>query len=65
MLEQELLEVLICPNCRGPIEYLPDEQVIACVGTCKYRYPVVGDIPHMLIDEAIKPAAGQDEASDG
>jgi uncharacterized protein YbaR (Trm112 family) len=29
--------------------------VIACIGSCKYEYPVVDGIPHMLIDEARKP----------
>lgn len=53
--EQELIDLLICPNCRGEIEYRPQEDLIICKGDCKYRYPVVDDIPHMLIDEAIKP----------
>jgi uncharacterized protein YbaR (Trm112 family) len=55
MVDQELLKILICPNCRGAIEYRETEQVIACVGECKYEYPVVDGIPHMLIDEARKP----------
>jgi uncharacterized protein len=54
-LDKELLDILICPNCRGDVEYREDEQVIVCLGTCKYRYPVRDDIPVMLIDEAIKP----------
>lgn len=53
--EQELIDLLICPNCRGEIEYRPDESMIVCIGECKYGYRVVDDIPHMLIDEAIKP----------
>ncbi len=48
------MSLLICPNCRGDIEYREAEQVIACVGRCGYRYPVVKGIPHMLIGEAIK-----------
>jgi uncharacterized protein YbaR (Trm112 family) len=54
-LDQELLDILICPNCRGDIEYLEAESVIVCRGECRYRYPVRDDIPVMLIDEAIKP----------
>jgi uncharacterized protein YbaR (Trm112 family) len=54
-LDKELLDILICPNCRGDVEYREDEQLIVCVGRCKYRYPVRDDIPVMLIDEAIKP----------
>ena len=62
-IDQELLEILICPNCRGPVELNEKEQFIACVGDCRYRYPIVDDIPHMLIDEAIKPEGPADAGS--
>lgn len=54
-LDQKLLDILACPNCRGDVEYRQEEQIIECVGECRYRYPVREDIPVMLIDEAIKP----------
>ena len=54
-LDPELLEILVCPNDRGEIEYREAEQVIVC-RTCGYRYPVRDDIPVMLVDEAEKPA---------
>lgn len=54
-LDSRLLEILICPNCHGEVEYLEAENVIVCRGECKYRYPVRDDIPVMLIDEAAKP----------
>ena len=54
-LDAKLLEILACPNCRGDVEYREDQQIIECVGECRYRYPVRDDIPVMLIDEAIKP----------
>jgi hypothetical protein len=57
-LDKELLEILACPNCRGDVEYREGEELIVCVGTCGYRYPVRDDIPVMLIDEAIKPERG-------
>lgn len=53
--DDELIKLLICPNCRGEIEYLKDKDLIVCVGECKYEYPVVDGIPHMLIEEARKP----------
>jgi uncharacterized protein len=53
--DAELLEILVCPNDRGEVDYLEDQQVIVC-RTCGYRYPVRDDIPVMLIDEAEKPA---------
>ena len=54
-LDAKLLEILACPNCRGDVEYREAEQIIECVGECRYRYPVRDDIPVMLIDEATKP----------
>ena len=55
-LDKQLLDILACPNCRGDVEYREAEQVIVCVGSCGYRYPVRDDIPVMLIDEAEKPS---------
>ncbi|HVF54352.1 MAG TPA: Trm112 family protein [Actinomycetota bacterium] len=55
-LDERLLEILACPNCRGDIEYLEDEEIIECKGECGYRYPVRDGIPVMLIDEAERPA---------
>jgi len=55
VLDKELLELLRCPNCKGQVEYRQAEQLIVCLGECRYKYPVVDDIPHMLIDEAEKP----------
>jgi uncharacterized protein len=54
-LDQRLLDILICPNCHGVIEYIEAEGVIVCRGDCRYRYPVRDGIPVMLIDEAEKP----------
>jgi uncharacterized protein len=54
-IDQRLLEILVCPNCHGEVEYLESEQQIVCRGECRYRYPVRDGIPVMLIDEAEKP----------
>jgi uncharacterized protein len=53
--DKELLDILACPNCRGPVEYKEAENLIVCVGRCRYQYPVRDDIPVMLVEEAIKP----------
>ena len=53
--DEKLLELLVCPNCRGQVEYQADHDVIVCKGECRYRYPVRDDIPVMLVDEAEKP----------
>jgi uncharacterized protein YbaR (Trm112 family) len=50
-LPQELLDILVCPKCKGDLEYRPAEAVLVCAA-CRLRYPVRDDIPIMLIDEA-------------
>ena len=57
-LDPELLEILVCPNDRGDIDYLEGEEVIVC-RECGYRYPVRDGIPVMLIDEAEKPGSSK------
>jgi hypothetical protein len=53
-LDAELLEILVCPNDRGDLDYHEQQQILEC-RTCGYRYPIRDDIPVMLIDEAEKP----------
>jgi uncharacterized protein len=53
-LDPELLEILVCPNDRGDLDYRESEQLLVC-RTCGYAYPIRDDIPVMLIDEARKP----------
>jgi uncharacterized protein YbaR (Trm112 family) len=50
-LHPELLAILVCPKCKGDLDYRPDEAVLVCAA-CRLRYPVRDDIPIMLIDEA-------------
>jgi len=51
-LAPDLLELLVCPKCKGPLEYrtAPAEQLLC--HTCRLSYAVEDDIPIMLIDEA-------------
>ncbi|MEP6992599.1 MAG: Trm112 family protein [bacterium] len=50
-LSPQLLAILVCPKCKGPLEYRAAEPALAC-HTCQLRYPIRDDIPIMLIDEA-------------
>lgn len=56
-LSDQLLSLLVCPKCKGDLEYRPAESSLVCL-TCRVRYPVRDDIPIMLIDEAtpLEPA---------
>ena len=50
-LDTQLLEILACPEDKGPLLYFADEQVLYNP-RLKRRYDVRDDIPVMLIDEA-------------
>ncbi|PJH75698.1 MAG: hypothetical protein CO064_05285 [Anaerolineae bacterium CG_4_9_14_0_8_um_filter_58_9] len=56
MLSQELLEILRCPACvrekDGLLKFYKDTWLIC--QDCDRKYPVVEDIPVMLIDEGDK-----------
>ena len=47
----ELLALLVCPKCKGPLEHRPAESALDCPA-CRLRYAIRDDIPVMLIDEA-------------
>jgi uncharacterized protein YbaR (Trm112 family) len=50
-LPPQLLAILVCPRCKGTLEYRESEPSLVCAA-CRVRYPVRDDIPIMLIDEA-------------
>lgn len=51
-IDKELLEILVCPKCKGDLELTSEEDGVVC-NACKLKYPIKEDIPIMLIDEAI------------
>jgi uncharacterized protein YbaR (Trm112 family) len=50
-LDPQLLEILACPEDKGPLLYFADEAVLYNPRS-KRRYDVRDDIPIMLVDEA-------------
>jgi len=50
-LDSQLLEILACPEDKGPLFYLEDESALFNP-RLKRRYRIDNDIPVMLIDEA-------------
>lgn len=53
-LDRDLLDVLICPDCHGDVEYKERRQLIICTA-CGLQYPVRDGIPVMLVEEATRP----------
>jgi len=50
-LDTQLLEILACPEDKGPLLYFADEDTLYNP-RLKRRYAIRDDIPVMLIDEA-------------
>jgi hypothetical protein len=51
MIAKDLLEILVCPACKKPLEHRENPESLKC-GQCHLVYPVRDDIPILLIDEA-------------
>ncbi len=51
MLKKELLDILVCPKCKGDLEYSDHDSKLDC-HSCKLSYRIDDDIPVMLVDEA-------------
>lgn len=59
-LDPKLLEILACPEDKGPLYHLADEGTLYNPRLHR-RYPVRDDIPIMLVDEAETVDAAEHE----
>jgi len=50
-MEAKLLEILVCPICKGPLVFKKTEGELICK-PCRLAYPIKDGIPVMLEDEA-------------
>ncbi len=57
-MDPKLLEILVCPICKGPLVHRRERQELVCRAD-RLAYPVRDDIPVMLEEEARK--LGPDE----
>jgi uncharacterized protein YbaR (Trm112 family) len=51
MISDELLQILVCPVCKGDLEYDREGQRLNC-DACRLSYLIKDDIPIMLPEEA-------------
>jgi uncharacterized protein YbaR (Trm112 family) len=49
--DARLLDILVCPICKGQLDYRKSEKELVCK-PCKLAFPIRDDIPVMLVDEA-------------
>lgn len=50
-MDPKLLDILVCPICKGPLVYRKAEKELVCKPD-RLAFPVRDDIPVMLEDEA-------------
>jgi uncharacterized protein len=50
-ISKELLEILVCPKCKGEI-YINEKKNGLICDACRLLYEIRDDIPIMLIEEA-------------
>ena len=52
-MDNKLLDILVCPLCKGPLLYQKSRAELICK-PCRLAYPIKDDIPVMLEEEARK-----------
>lgn len=52
-MDDKLLDILVCPVCKGPLLYRKADKELICK-PCRLAYPVQDDIPVMLEEDARK-----------
>ena len=51
-LSSKLLDILVCPQCKGPLAQVESGQGLLC-NKCQLKFPVRDNIPVMLVEEAL------------
>lgn len=52
MINEQLLDILVCPKCKGAISVVEGGRALLCE-ECQLKYPVRENIPIMLVEEAV------------
>jgi len=58
-MDAKLLEILVCPLCKGPLIYRKAEAELLCKAD-KLAYPIRDGVPVMLESEARQVTEGKD-----
>jgi uncharacterized protein YbaR (Trm112 family) len=58
-MDRKLLDILVCPVCKGRLIYMKNEQELIC-RVDRLAYPIRDEIPVMLEEEARKLAADEE-----
>jgi len=58
-MDEKLLDILVCPICKGPLVYRKAAGELVCK-PCRLAYPITDGIPVMLEDDARKIPAEEE-----
>ena len=58
-MDAKLLDILVCPLCKGPLLYKKTEKELICKAD-RLAFPIRDDIPVMMEDEARKLPAEEE-----
>ena len=58
-IDPKLLEILVCPATRGPLDYRPEQNELIS-RKARLAYPIRDGIPIMLADEARELDEGEE-----
>ena len=58
-MDKKLLDILVCPLCKGPLLFNKAAQELICKAD-RLAYPIRDDIPVMLQEEARELAADEE-----
>lgn len=50
-METRLLQILVCPNCKGSLDYQKEQQELICTAD-KLAFPIRDGVPVLLVNEA-------------
>lgn len=50
-MDEELLEIVACPKCKGDLTLTPDETELRCA-LCRLSFRIDDGIPILLLEEA-------------
>ncbi|MBI5937608.1 MAG: Trm112 family protein [Betaproteobacteria bacterium] len=60
-MDTKLIDLLVCPLCKGPLVYLKEAQELVCKAD-RLAFPIRDGIPVMLEDEARRLAETEEIA---
>lgn len=58
-MDKKLLEILVCPLCKGPLYYAKAASELICRAD-RLAFPILDDIPVMLEEDARELAADEE-----